>query len=100
MLNYLINSMNLRWDQFYITISKSSDPELQIVISLLVFIILYFLNNKLEAVCCVFNIGITGFTNLVLKNTIKIDRPTGIKLIEAHGIVSLVDILLFLQRLV
>ena len=85
MLYYLANSMNLGWDQFYITISKSSDPELQIVISLLVFIILYFLNNKLEAVCCAFNIGITGFTNLVLKNTIKIDRPIGTKLVEAHG---------------
>jgi len=85
MFYYLTNFMNLRWDQFFIAISDSSDPDLQILISLLVFIILYLYNNKLEAICCAFNIGITGFTNLILKNTIKIDRPIGVKLVEAHG---------------
>ncbi|HEY8891545.1 MAG TPA: phosphatase PAP2 family protein [Clostridium sp.] len=85
MLYYLASSMNLGWNQFYIAISKSSDPDLQILISLLVFFILYLLNNKLEAICCGFNIGVTGFTNLVLKNTLKIDRPIGTKLVEAHG---------------
>ncbi|MBU3181880.1 phosphatase PAP2 family protein [Clostridium psychrophilum] len=43
------------------------------------------MNNKLEAICCVFNIGITGFTNLLLKNIVQRSRPTGIKLVEAHG---------------
>lgn len=82
---YLSSSMNLGWDQFYIVISKSSDPTFQIFISVLVFIILYLVKNKLEAICCAFNIGITGFTNLVLKNIIKRSRPIGTKLVEAHG---------------
>ncbi|MCB2296912.1 phosphatase PAP2 family protein [Clostridium tagluense] len=43
------------------------------------------MNNKLEAICCVFNIGITGFTNLILKNTVKRYRPMEIRLIDAHG---------------
>ena len=60
-------------------------PCSQILITLLVFIILYLLNNKLEAICCVFNIGITGFTNLILKNIVKRYRPIEIRLIEAHG---------------
>ena len=85
MLYYLATSMNLRLDQFYIAVSKSADPELQILITLLVFIILYLLNNKLEAICCVFNIGITGFTNLILKHTVRRSRPTGIRLVEADG---------------
>ena len=54
-------------------------------LTLFVFIILYLRNNKLEAICCAFNIGLTGFINLVLKNTIKRPRPIGIKLVEAHG---------------
>jgi undecaprenyl-diphosphatase len=82
---YLTSSMNLGWNQFFITISNSSDPEPQILITLLGFIILYILNYKLEAICCAFNIGITGFTNLVLKNTVERSRPTGIWLTEAHG---------------
>jgi len=82
---YLTDSLNLGWDQFFIAISKSSDPTFQIIITLFGFIILYLLNSKLEAICCVFNICITGFINLVLKNTIKISRPPGIKLVEAHG---------------
>ncbi|MCB2293711.1 phosphatase PAP2 family protein [Clostridium algoriphilum] len=77
--------MNLGLDQFFIALSKSSDPSFQILITLLGFVILYLLNNKLEAICCVFNIGVTGFINLVLKNTIKRSRPIGIKLVEAHG---------------
>ncbi|MBU3175432.1 phosphatase PAP2 family protein [Clostridium estertheticum] len=85
MLYYLANSMNLGLDQFFIIISKSSDPTFQVFISALVFIVLYLYNNKLEAICCVFNIGVTGFTNLVLKNIIKRPRPIGIQLIEAHG---------------
>ncbi|MBU3158232.1 phosphatase PAP2 family protein [Clostridium frigoris] len=85
MLYYLANSMNLSWDKFFIFISKSSDPTFQVFISVLVFIALYLYNNKLEAICCAFNIGITGFTNLVLKNIIKRPRPNGIQLIEAHG---------------
>ena len=85
MLYYLTNSINWEWDQFFIAISKSSDPAAQILITLLGFIILYLLNNKLEAICCIFNIGITGFTNLILKNTVKRYRPMGIKLTEAHG---------------
>ncbi|MCB2290081.1 phosphatase PAP2 family protein [Clostridium sp. CS001] len=85
MLNYLTSSMNLGWNQFFITISNSSDPEPQILITLLGFFILYLLNYKLEAICCTFNIGITGFTNLILKNTVKRPRPTGIWLTEAHG---------------
>lgn len=82
---YLISSINLGWDKFFIIISNSSDPEPQILITLLGFIILYILNNKLEAICCTFNIGATGFTNLVLKNTLKMDRPLGIRLTEANG---------------
>lgn len=73
------------WDKFFIAISKSSDPVFQILISLLVFSILYLLNNKLEAICCVFNIGFTGATNLILKNLVKRSRPIGIKLVESHG---------------
>ncbi|MBK5240460.1 phosphatase PAP2 family protein [Clostridium sp.] len=75
----------MQWDNFFIAISKSSDPEFQILISLLVFSILYLLNNKLEAICCVFNIVFTGATNLVLKNLVKRPRPTGIRLVESHG---------------
>ena len=85
MLYSLANSMNWGWDQFFIFISKSSDPTFQIILTLIVFIILYLCNNKLEAICCAFNIGVTGFINLVLKNTIKRPRPIGIKLVEAHG---------------
>ena len=85
MLYSLTSSMNLGWDQFYIALSKSSDPEFQIAITLFVFIILYLYYNKLEAICCMFNIGVTGFTNLVLKNIVKIDRPLGVKLVDAHG---------------
>jgi len=85
MLYSLTNSMNLGWDQFYITISKSSDPEFQVLITLFVFIILYLFHNKLEAICCMFNIGVTGFTNLVLKNIVKRYRPLGVKLVDAHG---------------
>lgn len=85
MLYNLANSINWGWDQFFIAISISSDPAPQLLITLLVFIILYLLNNKLEAICCVFNIGVTGFTNLILKNTIKRYRPLGIRLTEAHG---------------
>ncbi|MBW9144508.1 phosphatase PAP2 family protein [Clostridium sp. CM027] len=85
MLYYLATSINLGWNQFYIAVSKSSDPELQILITLLVFIILYLWNNKLEAICCVFNIGITGFTNLMLKNTVQRSRPLGVRLVEADG---------------
>jgi undecaprenyl-diphosphatase len=77
--------MNLGWDGFFIAISKSSDPVFQILISLLAFSILYLLNNKLEAVCCVFNIGFTGASNLILKNTVKRSRPIGIRLVESHG---------------
>ncbi|MBZ9688776.1 phosphatase PAP2 family protein [Clostridium estertheticum] len=43
------------------------------------------MNNKLEAICCAFNICATGFTNLVLKNTVKRYRPMEIRLIDAHG---------------
>ncbi len=82
---YLTSSMNLEWDQFFIAVSISSDPTFQILITLLGFIILYLLNSKLEAICCAFNISITGFTNLVLKNTVQRSRPIGIKLVEAHG---------------
>jgi undecaprenyl-diphosphatase len=85
MPNYLTSSMNLGWDQFFIAISISSNPVPQILITLLGFFVLYLLNKKLEAICCIFNIGITGFTNLVLKNTVKRSRPTGIWLTEAHG---------------
>ena len=85
MLYYLANSMNLGWDQFFIALSISSDPTYQILITLFVFVILYLLNNKLEAICCVFNIGVTGFTNLVLKNTIKRYRPLEARLMEVHG---------------
>lgn len=77
--------MNLGWDGFFIAISKSSDPVFQILISLLVFMILYLLNNKLEAICCVFNIGFTGATNLILKNTVKRLRPIGESLVDSHG---------------
>ena len=82
---YLASSINLGWNEFFIAISISSDPEPQILITLLGFFILYLLNNKLEAICCVFNIGATGLTNLILKNTVKRYRPTGIHLTEAHG---------------
>ena len=82
---YLINSMHEAWVQFLIIISNSSNPVPQILISLLVFIILYLVNNKLEAICCVFNICATGLTNLILKNTVKRDRPMEIRLIDAHG---------------
>jgi len=77
--------MNLTWVQFFTFISNSSNPEPQIVISLLVFIILYLMNNKLEAICCAFNICATGLTNLILKNIVKRFRPVGIHLIDAHG---------------
>ena len=73
------------WDGFFIAISKSSDPVFQILISLLVFAILYLLNNKLEAICCVFNIGFTGASNLILKNIVKRPRPMGMRLVESHG---------------
>ena len=85
MLYSLVNSMNWGWDQFFIFISKSSDPKFQIILTLFVFIVLYLCNNKLEAICCASNIGVTGFINLVLKNTIKRPRPIGTKLVEAHG---------------
>ena len=71
MLYYLTHSMHSTWLHFFTIISKSSDPVPQILISMLVFGILYLLNNKLEALSCVFNICATGFTNLVLKNIIK-----------------------------
>ncbi|MGH4138888.1 phosphatase PAP2 family protein [Clostridium sp.] len=85
MTNYLIQSMHWAWIQFFIAISNSSDPVPQILLTFVVFIILYLLNNKLEAICCIFNIGITGFTNLILKNTVKRLRPMEIRLIEANG---------------
>lgn len=85
MLYYLTNSMHWAWVQFFTFISNSSNPVPQILISLLVFIILYLMNNKLEAICCAFNICATGFTNLVLKNTVKRYRPMEIRLIDAHG---------------
>ena len=85
MLYSLASSMNWGWDPFFIFISKSSDPSFQIILTLIVFIILYLRNHKLEAICCVFNIGVTGFINLLLKNTIKRPRPIGIRLVEAHG---------------
>lgn len=85
MLYYLLNSMHWAWTQFFIAISNSSNPVPQILISILVFIILYLMHNKLEAICYAFNIGITGLTNLVLKNTIKRYRPSEIRLIDAHG---------------
>ena len=85
MLYYLAHSINLTWVQFFTFISNSSNPEPQIVISLLVFIILYLMNNKLEAICCAFNICATGLTNLILKNIVKRFRPVGIQLIDAHG---------------
>ncbi|MGV8982570.1 phosphatase PAP2 family protein [Clostridium sp.] len=85
MLDSFINSMHWAWVQFFIIISKSSDPVPQILLTLVVFIILYLLNHKLEAICCIFNIGITGFTNLILKNTVKRYRPMKIRLVEAHG---------------
>jgi undecaprenyl-diphosphatase len=82
---YLISSISGGWDQFFIALSNSSDPVPQILITSLGFFILYILNNKLEAICCVFNIGATGFTNLVLKHAVNRNRPTGIWLTEAHG---------------
>ncbi|MGH4051431.1 MAG: phosphatase PAP2 family protein [Clostridium sp.] len=82
---YLANSMNLGWDKFFIVLSISSDPTYQILITLFVFVILYLLNNKLEAICSVFNIGFTGLTNLILKNTVKRFRPLEPWLMEAHG---------------
>src|SRR5665647_3740674 len=85
MLYSLANSINLGWDQFFIALSISSDPTYQILITLFVFVILYLLNNKLEAICSVFNIGVTGLTNLILKNTIKRYRPLEPRLMEAHG---------------
>ena len=85
MLDYLVNSMHLTWVHFFTVISKSSDPAPQLLLTLVVFIILYLLNNKLEAICCAFNIGVTGFTNLILKNLVKRTRPMEIKLIDAHG---------------
>ncbi len=85
MLNYLATSMNWGWDKFFITLSISSDPTYQILITLFVFVILYLLNNKLEAICSVFNIGFTGLTNLILKNTVKRYRPLEPRLMEAHG---------------
>ena len=82
---YLISSISWGWDQFFVTLSTSSDPPPQILITLLGFIILYILNYKLEAICGIFNIGATGLTNLILKNTLKRPRPTGTWLSEAHG---------------
>jgi undecaprenyl-diphosphatase len=77
--------MHWAWIQFFIAISKSSDPTPQLLLTFVVFIILYLFNNKLEAICCVFNIGITGFSNLLLKNTIKRYRPMEIRSIDVHG---------------
>lgn len=77
--------MHWAWVQFFIIISYSSNPVPQILISLLVFIILYLKNKKLEAICCVFNICATGLTNLILKNTVKRYRPMEIRLIDVHG---------------
>jgi len=85
MFYYLTNTLHWAWVQFFIVISNSSDPVPQILTSLLVFIILYLMNNKLEAICCTFNIGATGLTNLILKHTIKRDRPIKLQLIDAHG---------------
>ncbi|MBU3127567.1 phosphatase PAP2 family protein [Clostridium tagluense] len=85
MIYYLANSINLGWDKFFIAISSSSDTTPQFLLTALVFIMLYLFNKKVEAICCAFNIGFTGFTNLILKNTIKRDRPTGIWLMEADG---------------
>lgn len=85
MFYYLAHSMNWEWVQFFTFISNSSNPEPQIFISLLVFIILYLMKNKLEAICCAFNICATGVTNLILKNTVKRFRPMEIRLIDAHG---------------
>jgi undecaprenyl-diphosphatase len=85
MFYYLTSSINLRWDQIFNAISTSSDPVFQILISLLIFVILYLLSYKLEAIFYVFNIGFTGASNLILKNTVKRIRPIGIKLTEAHG---------------
>ena len=82
---YLISSISLGWDQFFIALTTSSDPTPQVLITLLGFIILYIFNYKLEAICGVFNIGATGLTNLILKNTLKIPRPSGTWLTEAHG---------------
>ena len=81
----LMNSMDWTWVQFFTIISKSSDPAPQLLLTFVVFTILYLLNNKLEAICCAFNIGITGFTNLILKNLVKRNRPIELRLIEAHG---------------
>jgi len=85
MFYYLAHSMNWEWVQFFTFISNSSNPEPQIFISLLVFIVLYLMKNKLEAICCAFNICATGVTNLILKNTVKRFRPMEIRLVEAHG---------------
>ncbi|MGH4124448.1 MAG: phosphatase PAP2 family protein [Clostridium sp.] len=85
MVYYLANSINLGWDQFFIALSKSSGKIPQLLLTALVFIILYYFNKKVEAICCVFNIGFTGFINLILKNTVKRDRPMGIWLMKADG---------------
>ena len=82
---YLANSINLGWNQFFIALSKSSDKVPQILLTTLVLIILYSHHKKVEAICCVFNIGCTGFTNLILKNTVKRDRPIGVWLTKADG---------------
>lgn len=85
MIYCLVSSINLGWNQFFIALSNSSEKIPQLLLTALVFIILYFFNKKVEAICCVFNIGFTGFTNLILKNIVKRDRPTGTWLMEAHG---------------
>lgn len=82
---YLTNSIHSAWIQFLIVISNSSDPEPQILISILAFIILYLMNNKLESLCCVFDICATGATNIILKYTVKRYRPMDLRLIDAHG---------------
>lgn len=82
---YLASAINLGWNKFFIVLSISSDPEPQILITLIGFFILYLLNYKLEAICSVFNICATGFTNLVLKNIVRRSRPTGLWLTQAHG---------------
>ena len=82
---YLASSAHSGWDQFFIAVSISSDPTPQILITLLCFVILYIKNYKLEAICCIFNIGTTAITNLTLKNALKIPRPSGTWLTQAHG---------------
>ncbi|MBU3145485.1 phosphatase PAP2 family protein [Clostridium sp. CF012] len=85
MIYYLASSINLGWDQFFIALSKSSDKIPQILLTAIVFILLYLFNKKVEAICCAFSIGFTGFTNLILKNIVKRDRPMGIWLTKADG---------------